>query len=309
MAKAKEIIGLDCAAEALEGAVRVLRIRFEEIVEFRESALDFSDIKGVHDMRVATRRLRSALRDFAPLIKKSFPRQLKTDLKKLADALGTVRDQDVAILALEKRQAETETEKFKEGLEIFIRQRREARKVGELVLAEALEADSLFELQKRFTEMLDQISRQRPPATPTVFKAFGHRIITSNLNEFCDLSPALYTPLDSEKLHDLRICAKRLRYAMQLFTPCLDREIKPFAKEISRMQTFLGNTHDYDEWMAGLGEFLKDKQKTVETDYQTAVWLTAEFAKARTEEYCAALELWGKWEANYLIPRLRAMVS
>ncbi len=309
MAKAKEIIELDCSGDALEGALRVLRTRFEEIIEFREAALDFSQVKGVHDMRVAARRLRSALRDFAPLLKKRFPRQIKTDLKKLADALGTVRDQDVAILALEKLQSETENEKFKAGLEIFIHERRDQRKLGELVLAEALETESLNDLQKRFTDMLDKISNQRKPVEPLSFKDFGHRIIMSNLNEFCDLSPALYTPLDSEKLHDLRISAKRLRYAIQLFTPCLDKEIKPFTKEISRMQTFLGNTHDYDDWTAELGNFLAHKQKTVETDYQTAVWLMAEFAKTRAGEYCAALELWGKWEANYLIARLRAMVS
>ncbi|MFN2390604.1 MAG: CHAD domain-containing protein [Pyrinomonadaceae bacterium] len=80
MAKAKEITGLDCAASAMEWAAEVLRVRFDEVVNLRDSALDFSDIEGVHSMRVATRRLRSALRDFTPLMDK---RPAKTSEKRI----------------------------------------------------------------------------------------------------------------------------------------------------------------------------------------------------------------------------------
>ncbi|HEU4595360.1 MAG TPA: CHAD domain-containing protein, partial [Pyrinomonadaceae bacterium] len=66
MAKAKKIEGLDCGADAGSGVRQVLLTRLGEMCEFREAALDWSDPEGVHDMRVASRRLRSALRDFMP---------------------------------------------------------------------------------------------------------------------------------------------------------------------------------------------------------------------------------------------------
>jgi hypothetical protein len=71
MAKAKEIAEIDCDANVLEWAAIVLHVRFGEVLEFRGAALHSENIKGVHDMRVATRRLRSALRDFAHLLKKN----------------------------------------------------------------------------------------------------------------------------------------------------------------------------------------------------------------------------------------------
>jgi CHAD domain-containing protein len=71
MAKAKEIIGLDCAAPVLERAAEVLRVRFDEVVNLRGAALDFSDIEGVHSMRVATEAVRSALRDYTPFMSES----------------------------------------------------------------------------------------------------------------------------------------------------------------------------------------------------------------------------------------------
>ena len=54
MAKAKEITGLDCAADALLWAAEVLRASFGEVLTLRSAALDFTDIEGVHAMRVAT---------------------------------------------------------------------------------------------------------------------------------------------------------------------------------------------------------------------------------------------------------------
>src|SRR4028119_1539175 len=138
MAKAKEITGLDCAADALEWAAEVLRVRFDEIVSLRDAALDFSDIEGVHSMRVATRRLRSAMRDFMPLMDKRPSKRLRKELKQLADALGTVRDQDVAIVALEELQAEAETEAIKAGIGNFLTERNGRRETAQRDLTEVL---------------------------------------------------------------------------------------------------------------------------------------------------------------------------
>lgn len=70
MAKAKEISGPDCEANVLDWADKILHVRFEEIMEKRDSAFESADLEAVHDMRVAIRRLRNALREFAPLMKR-----------------------------------------------------------------------------------------------------------------------------------------------------------------------------------------------------------------------------------------------
>ncbi|MBV9213615.1 MAG: CHAD domain-containing protein [Actinobacteria bacterium] len=64
--------------------------------------LDIEDIERVHDMRVATRRLRAAMEIFAPCFAKKQRRALLNEVKALADALGARRDADVAIVALER---------------------------------------------------------------------------------------------------------------------------------------------------------------------------------------------------------------
>src|SRR3954463_6351180 len=99
MAKAAEI---DVAADepyAL-AAARVVRVRTQELFEHDEGVLDTVDIERVHDMRVATRRLRAVLEVFAPCFPKpSFNAALR-DVKALADALGERRDPDVHLGAM-----------------------------------------------------------------------------------------------------------------------------------------------------------------------------------------------------------------
>jgi CHAD domain-containing protein len=100
MAKARPIEGLDADGAYAEAAARIVEVRGGELLENAHGVLDVSDIERLHDMRVATRRLRAALEIFGPC----FPdRELKATLrevKALADALGERRDRDVTIAAL-----------------------------------------------------------------------------------------------------------------------------------------------------------------------------------------------------------------
>jgi CHAD domain-containing protein len=102
MAKARAIEGLNADDPYAAAAARIVEVRGRELLDYAHGVLDISDIERLHDMRVATRRLRAALEIFGPC----FPvRELKATLrevKTLADALGERRDRDVTIAALEE---------------------------------------------------------------------------------------------------------------------------------------------------------------------------------------------------------------
>ena len=102
MAKSRAIPGFSDAASFREGALRTVAVRADEVFEHAEHVLDVTDIERVHDMRVATRRLRAALEIFAPCFPKSEHRKALKEVKRLADALGERRDPDVAIEGFER---------------------------------------------------------------------------------------------------------------------------------------------------------------------------------------------------------------
>jgi CHAD domain-containing protein len=82
-------------------AARIVRVRADELFEHGDGVLDTRDIERVHDMRVASRRLRAVLEIFAPCFPGGEFKGVLRDVKQLADALGERRDPDVHIDALE----------------------------------------------------------------------------------------------------------------------------------------------------------------------------------------------------------------
>lgn len=101
MAKAKPIHDLTADDAYAEAAAKIVEIRAGELIEHAEGVLDTGDIERVHDMRVATRRLRAALEIFEPCFPPKLFGEALTEVKRLADALGERRDRDVAIASLD----------------------------------------------------------------------------------------------------------------------------------------------------------------------------------------------------------------
>ena len=100
MAKAKPIPELTAEVTYAEAAARIVAVRGSELAEQAEGVLDTGDIERVHDMRVATRRLRAALEICEPCFPAKPYEQALAEVKRLADALGERRDRDVAIASL-----------------------------------------------------------------------------------------------------------------------------------------------------------------------------------------------------------------
>lgn len=312
MAKAKEIAGLDCGAGASAGISLVVRSRLEEVCAFRAAALDWSDASGVHDMRVASRRLRSVVRDFSPYFRRSRKlRHSMDDLKAIADALGAVRDQDVEIMALEKLATEAPPE-LAAGIEQFAEERRLRRNRSRSELEEALTENALSELREEFDAALAnglKVSRNRKgrgdeqkSAEEVTFRQVGRYCLLVRLQELQDLSASLYRPLKTKPLHKMRLAAKHLRYALELFAPCWTEPLVPFAKEIAKLQTSLGQLHDCDLWIADLGAALREGAAQSEAaqsqERSAAVWLLGYFMKERADHFRAALARWHEWETT-----------
>src|ERR1043166_2497624 len=149
MAKAKRVKGLNCKSVAPAGIKQVLVTRFNELCSFQQAALDWTDPEGVHSMRVASRRLRSALRDFMPYLRKRPLALVLKQLRNIAAALGEVRDEDVAIEALEEIAARAPGA-FSSGLKLFIETKKQVREEAREELKAVLEADELKELESGF---------------------------------------------------------------------------------------------------------------------------------------------------------------
>jgi len=322
MAKAKQIAGIDCDAASVAAIRLVVITRLAELSALREKALAWSDPEGVHDMRVASRRLRTALRDFMPYLRKRRISASLQRIKAMADALGKVRDQDVAIIALEKLAAKALPE-VSPGIQMLADGRRTRRDEARAELNAILDQDRVVQLRSDFLTGFEAAltppqGRGRPRQSANLagnvsYRDVARATILDRLKEFEKLSDSLYHPLKANPLHKMRIAAKRLRYALELFDQCWGQPILFFAKKVAALQSSLGELHDCDVWIVDFGDNLaRPAKQTVvgATEHEAAsVWLLGYFVRLRTKHFRNALKRWREWDANDFSGQLRKIVQ
>jgi CHAD domain-containing protein len=144
-----------------QAAARVVRVRAGELFEAAEGVLDTRDIERVHDMRVASRRLRAVLEIFAPCFPQSEFKGVLRDVKQLADALGERRDPDVHIEALQAF-SRSLVPANRPGVARLVEDLRERQARGNEVLAAELERSSERGLHERLLALADEAEPEQP---------------------------------------------------------------------------------------------------------------------------------------------------
>jgi CHAD domain-containing protein len=154
VARAREV-ELDCDEPFAQAATLVVKVRAGEVFEHSGSVLDIADPERVHDMRVATRRLRAAMEVFAPCFpRKRFRKALK-EVKALADALGARRDCDVEIEFLERFAGEAEPSDGEAVAAMVAGLRQEQARANE-ALAPFVAEERLAKLRRRLARLVER---------------------------------------------------------------------------------------------------------------------------------------------------------
>ena len=151
MAKARPV-ELNAEMTFAQAAAVTIATRTHELFHSADRVLDTEDIERVHDMRVASRRLRAALEVFAPCFDAGEHRDLLREVKHLADALGKRRDPDVQIEGLQRLRHDLPPENHP-GIDLLIARAREQQHEGNTALREALEAVLTHDLRGRLEEL------------------------------------------------------------------------------------------------------------------------------------------------------------
>jgi CHAD domain-containing protein len=163
VAKPQPIPGLDCEQPFSLAAAEVVEVRAAEVLMHSEGVLDVENIERLHDMRVATRRLRAAMETFRPCFpRKRFKSALK-EVKAIADALGERRDRDVSIDALVAFAAEI-GEADRVGVETLIGTLREEQQAANEALGPYVAPARLTALRTQLDELVAAAREKAPVA-------------------------------------------------------------------------------------------------------------------------------------------------
>ncbi len=245
------------------------------------------DPEDVHQARVGTRRLRSDLRTFRPLLVEEWVEPLREELSWLADVLGGVRDADVLTERL-RRQAAQLPEVDAASFAPVLHRLADEREVARARLLEVMASDRYVALLDRLVlaannPMLAAASDKPadevvPPLVARPWKALRQAVRA--------LPP---DPVD-EALHAVRILSKRARYAAEAAVPAVGKPARLFAAAIAGVQGVLGDHNDAsvaEEWL---------RQHAVGADVTQALAL-GELVGVQRSEAARCRQIWrGAWK-------------
>lgn len=196
------------------------------------------DPTGVHQARVATRRLREAVPVLGTGLAHSRVGRARRKLRRLTRALGTVRELDVTLHLVDELMQRTSLPRVAlEEVRGHVLRERDRRR--ELML-DRLERVNVAKLGRRLESValaLDESPEEnwRPVLAARILKR------AARLQDAMADAGQLYAP---EQLHDVRIAAKQLRYALELAADSGVSTAAPLVRRIKRVQALLGRLHD-----------------------------------------------------------------
>ena len=196
------------------------------------------EVEGIHDMRVASRRLRSALAAHARLFKKKRRKAFQESMREVTRCLGKARELDVTILALSKRRNRLQGAP-RAAANAVLSHLRDLRKTecAQVDTAVSLVSDSAF------AECLDAMLSRTKPAHSCYVRDASVALTT----EFGDLLrrfSAWQLEPNEESLHQVRIAFKKLRYHCENLGPLYGTRMTRFIEELKASQEILGDWND-----------------------------------------------------------------
>lgn len=241
---------------------RAVRNEFEGV---RKS----EDIEAIHRIRVASRRLRTALQLFKECLPAKRVNQWNSQMRSLTSTLGRARDIDVQyelLAAIEKKLAKPN---LKPGIHrILLRITQTRQKVQSEVneIIDKLEKSKVLDqIENRFRP-LSEIPGEQDHRSPALYQLACERI-NQRLNEFLAYEVYIRRPEYKEELHAMRIAAKRLRYTMEIFSRLYPDELKVPLQAARKTQQLIGEIHDCDVWIDFLPQFYEAEQKRMQKFY------------------------------------------
>lgn len=231
-----------------EAGRKVMLNEFMDMLKHEAGSADGGDIEDVHDMRVATRRLRSTMRLLEDYYKPKATRSYNRALRKIARALGAVRDLDVLIEDIQKFKDTLDPEPAA-GFEAVIAKLDEDRMLARYELTRLFNRGNYRRFVEDFTIFVTTTGSGARPhdedeIAPSQVRHILPTLIYDHLGHVRAYETALDNNADTPLLHALRIEFKRLRYATSLFTELLGTQIKEFNSDLKAVQDHLGRIQD-----------------------------------------------------------------
>ena len=297
--------GIQADEPVWEAGRKILRFHFAEMLKYEKRVRTGEDVEDLHDMRVAVRRMRTALDLFSEYYDEKYVKVFKKGLRSIGKVLGAVRDYDVFLLKTEKYLDTISLERSSNSemlLDIWGQQRGKARKR----LLKYLRKDPYKLFKEEFNLFVNtpglynsEIANQ--PERISVRNA-APAMINKQFLSVCSYNGKI-GGATIEEYHALRISLKKFRYCIEFFREVLGSTSKLVIRDIKILQDHLGDLNDAEVACKALQKIIKKLEKFKEIksiDQTKGTTFILEYLNARLDEKRRLMETFPEVWAHFL---------
>ncbi len=229
-------------------AAREILLHLLDIIETNLPGVKANlDSEFLHDMRVAVRRMRSALSQIKGVFSPSDIKKFKSGLAWVGQATGPTRDMDVYLLEFDKYRA-CLPERFRDDLDPLHAFLENHRKTEHGVMVKKLNSPHFRTLMKELRTFLEDTEAQNnAPEAATPISDLANKRIQKMYRQVMKDGQAIDDNSPAEHLHELRKECKKLRYLMEFFRSLYPKKkIEQLIKSLKQLLDNLGNFQDME---------------------------------------------------------------
>src|ERR671917_52682 len=250
-----------------EFAFRILREQFGVFLAHEPGTRIGEDPEELHDMRVAARRMRAAMKIFEePLPVRT--KRFRNEFKWIAGALGEVRDLDVQLERLDGW-ISSASSGDREPLEALRAVFHERRKKARRSMLRRLNSRRYARLVESFGAFLERGPSRRAHASRQPILASAPDLVRKPYRKVRKLGDPLGEASSAEEYHELRKKGKRLRYALEFLSDIYGDPTKDLIKALKELQDVLGDHQDAEVAVAHLRELAVSKGRSPKLSPET----------------------------------------
>lgn len=279
-----------------------------------------NESEDIHDLRVASRRVRVALEVFRQFLPAKKYKIWEPAIAGLTKAFGNARDLDVQMAFINGFSKTHDEPQYRPGIRrLKLRLKQQKMKFIhklEEKLTEVRKGDILQNIIIELKKQAEDSPAEITPPAPIFELSFN--TINKRLDDFLFYEVYLPFPERIRELHLMRIAAKRLRYSLEVFTPLYPDHLENILEIMRSIQTGLGEIRDCDVWQDFLPKFMEKERQKVDAyfgnprPFQRLVpgiqLLLNERKKERELLYARFLSDWKKWRQAEIWSKLRQAI-
>jgi CHAD domain-containing protein len=243
--------GLDADDSMAEAAGKIFRFHLQRMLYHEPGTRKGQDIEELHDMRVATRRMRAAMRVFGDYLEPGQMAPFTKGLRRTGRVLGAVRDLDV-FRDKAQNYLDTLPATKQDRLDPLLAAWRTEREAARKKMIAYLDGERYARFKVEFTTFLEKPNAGGLPIVTEDGEPIPHRlrhvvpvVVYQRLAAVRAFDEWVTQPdVPLERLHQLRIAGKRLRYALEFFHEVLGPESEALIDMMKEFQDHLGDLQD-----------------------------------------------------------------